>query len=186
MLKFKAREIKVEGGVLGLKLSVQLPFDKPLMEKATKLKPNKVYRVEIVEDRQRRSLSANNYAWVLCQEIAKHLSKDGTYFSKEAVYRTALQDCGPFTFILVEDKAVQDFKDNWSSNGIGWIVQEDESRNGFTSLRVYAGSSTYNTAEMSRLIECLIDQCRELGIPTEEEAYVQSLLDDWRANHEDE
>ena len=40
---------------------------------------------EIKEYRQKRSLDSNAYCWVLCDKIAKELSKDGTIITKEKI-----------------------------------------------------------------------------------------------------
>jgi hypothetical protein len=44
---------------------------------------------------------------------------------------------------------------------------------------LYYGSSTYDTAQMSRLINNIIEECRQLGIETKSEEEVQSLLRQW-------
>lgn len=42
---------------------------------------------------------------------------------------------------------------------------------------VFQGSSVYNTEEMGRLIECLIDEANQLGIDTRESDEVKALLE---------
>ena len=75
---------------------------------------------------------------------------------------------------------VERFISKWQSNGIGWRVDVEDSRiDGTKKCYLYAGSSTYNTKEMSRLIECLVDECHQLGIRLEDRAYIKSLVDDW-------
>ena len=50
---------------------------------------------------------------------------------------------------------------------------------GFTNVVAYYGSSTYNTKEMSRLIELLIEECKQFGIETKPQAEIDSLLRSW-------
>lgn len=53
----------------------------PIDEMLSKLDPNVEYIVEIKRKVKRRSLNANAYAWVLCDKIARELSKNA-YISK--------------------------------------------------------------------------------------------------------
>ena len=74
----------------------------------------------------------------------------------------------------------------WQSNGIGWIcvVDDSERLSGVKRVYLYSGSSTYNTSEMSRLIDCLVDECNQLGVTIEPTAYINSLLKEWGDNNE--
>ena len=57
---------------------------------------------------------------------------------------------------------------NWSKNGLGWFVEElgESKLTGFTKLIAYYGSSTYNSIEMNRLLNAIVDDCQEQGIST--------------------
>ena len=50
------------------------------------LKSENKLNIELKKWRQKRSLDANSYCWVLCDKIAKELCKDGTIITKEDVY----------------------------------------------------------------------------------------------------
>lgn len=43
----------------------------------------------------------------------------------------------------------------------------------------YYGSSSYNTAEMSKLIELIVQECQQLEIETKTPAEIKSLLESW-------
>lgn len=131
------------------------------------------WSVEIKEWRERRSLTANSYMWVLCDEIAKSIQS-----TKEDVYRKAVQEVGVFDPISVTLEAIDRFKERWESNGIGWAVVDSGYRNaGRAYLMAYYGSSTYNSKEMARLIDYLVDEAQELGIDTMPPAERKALLD---------
>lgn len=70
----------------------------PIDEMLSKLDPNIEYIVEIKRKVKRRSLNANAYAWVLCDKIARELSKNA-YISKNDVYKRVLVESGTFTHI---------------------------------------------------------------------------------------
>ena len=155
----------------------------------SKILPTEEYTVEIKKVCKKRSLNANAFCWVLCQRIAEHLSKDGQYSSREDVYRKAIKDCGHFTPIPVRAEAVERFKAIWAAHGIGWLTEdlgEARKAKGYRVLAAYHGSSTYDTAEMTRLIDCLTDECSQLGIRLEPPEYTKALLDDWSGEHDNE
>lgn len=43
----------------------------------------------------------------------------------------------------------------------------------------YYGSSIYNTAEMTKLIELIVQECRQLGIEVKSQKEIESLLKEW-------
>lgn len=55
----------------------------------------------------------------------------------------------------------------------------DSKLQGYKVLACYHGSSTYNTKEMSELIDWLIDEAKNLGISVLSEADKALLLSDW-------
>lgn len=122
--------------------------------------------------KKKRSLSANGYAWLLFDEIAK---KVGT--TKEKVYRQAINDVGVFSEITFANKdALMGFKKYWQSNGIGWLTRTIDD----TTLLAFYGSSTYSKEDMSRLIEWAIDNCKILGIPTMSDDELSDLIGRWK------
>jgi hypothetical protein len=50
---------------------------------------------------------------------------------------------------------------------------------GCTNVVLYYGSSTYDKAQMSRLINNIVEECRQLGIETKSAEEVDSLLRQW-------
>lgn len=138
-------------------------------------------KVSIEIKRERRSVDANAYCWVLCQKLAEKLSDDGALYTKEQIYRHAIKQVIEPSHTLVEDRAVAAYIKAWGKNGIGWIAEvigEAALRN-YTVVAVYQGSSTYDSKQMSRLIDFLVDACREQGIETREPGYIEALLREW-------
>ena len=166
-------------------IGVQVVIPAPMDNELSKIKPDVEYTVEIKNKSKRRSISANNFCWTLCQRIAKELSKNG-YIGKEDVYRKAILDSQQGDPVGVPNNRLDSFVRKWQSNGIGWIcvIDDNERLIGVKRVYLYAGSSTYNTAEMSRLIECLVDECNQLGVTIEPTDYINSLLKEWGDNNE--
>ena len=159
----------------------------PIDEMLSKLDPNIEYIVEIKRKVKRRSLNANAYAWVLCDKIARELSKNG-YISKNDVYKRVLIECGAFTYIPVKNTAIDRFIEIWHGHGLGWHAEDagPAKTEGYTTVRAYHGSSIYTVDEMRRLIDALIDECNQLNIPIETNDYINSLIQDWGNEQKEE
>ena len=72
------------------------------------------------------------------------------------------------------------FKQAWSKNGLGWITDTTRSKlEGYTNVIAYYGSSIYDTKEMSRFIELIIQECEQLHIETRSKEEIDSLLESW-------
>lgn len=134
---------------------------------------------ELKEYKEKRSLNANAYCWVLCDKIAKELSKEGTITTKEIIYKDTIMQIGSFEPMIIEEKAYDNFKRIWERQGLGFIVQEVSKKDKCIRVNCYYGSSTYNTKEMSLLIELLVQQAKELNIETKPQAEINSLLESW-------
>lgn len=152
----------------------------PIDEMLSKLDPNIEYIVEIKRKVKRRSLNANAYAWVLCDKIARELSKNG-YISKNDVYKRVLIECGAFTYIPVKNAAVDRFIEIWHGHGLGWHAEDagPAKTEVYTIIRAYHGSSVYTVNEMRRLIDALVDECNQLNIPIENNDYINSIIQEW-------
>lgn len=135
---------------------------------------------ELKEYKEKRSLNANAYCWVLCDKIAKELSKEGTVTTKEIVYKDAITQIGSFEPMIIEEKAFENFERIWSRQGLGFIVQEVSRKDKCIRVNCYYGSSTYNTKEMSLLINLLVELAESLNIETKSKNEINSLLEKWK------
>ena len=143
-----------------------------------KLKGDKL-SVEIKKWRKKRSLDANSYCWVLCDRIAKELSKE-SIVTKEQVYKDAINQVGTFEPMIIEEKAYDNFKRIWEKQGLGFIVQEVTRKDKCIKVHCYYGSSTYDTKEMSLLIQIIVDLAKSLDIETKPKEEIESLLRSWK------
>lgn len=162
MIEFKANKPEFKFLVNG-KVEITFTCDKSILRQFESLKDDIDLTVQVKEYRQKRSLSQNAYMWVLLDEIAKAVNR-----SKEDIYRELVKDYGVFEIIPLKDEAVKRFNHNWAKNGLGWFtdVLGKSKLKGYTNLIVYYGSSTYDTKEMTRLLDAVINECQELGINT--------------------
>ena len=132
--------------------------------------------VDIEQHRNKRSLDANSYCWVLCQKIAEVIES-----TKEEVYQKVIREEGQWNDFPIVDEAVDTFISRWNRKGLGDFaeIQRPSKIEGYTIIRAYYGSSIYNSKEMSTLINELVIQAQELGIETKPEAEIRSLINTW-------
>lgn len=124
-------------------------------------------KFEVKEYHEKRSLSANAYAWALIVKIADALRK-----SKEDVYFQMLKDYGQSEFVSVRsDINVKGYFKYYEEYGTGHVGGKE-----FTHYKVYKGSSEYDSREMSVLIDGIIQEAQQLGIETITPAEKERLL----------
>lgn len=146
-------------------------------------KKDKRYVAEIKEWRQKRSLDANAYCWLLIGKLAAKLSMPEAPVTPEQVYRREIRDVGDnYEVLCIKNKGLKRFKENWTSKGIGWLVDEiGPSRfKGFTNVRAFYGSSTYDRAQMHRLIQNIVQSCKEQGIETLTPEELARMTEEWK------
>lgn len=126
--------------------------------------------------RKARSLDANAYCWTMIGKIAEK-----TNVSNTEVYRAAIKEVGGnYDIVCVKSEAVDTLCEGWQRNGLGWQTDTMPSKiDGCTNVVLYYGSSTYDTAQMSRLINIIVQDCAELGIETRSQEEIESLLCSW-------
>lgn len=183
-MKWTTKGIELLRSPLGVMVVIPATHDNEL----TKLDKEKEYVIEIKKQSKSRSMNANAYCWVLCQKLALELSKNG-YISKEDVYRKVIKECGYFTYVPVREDAIERYIQIWQGHGLGWLAEdigECQNLKGYHNIMCYHGSSVYNQQEMARLIDCLTDECNQLGIQLEPSEYIQSLIEGWDSEQQKE
>ena len=127
------------------------------------------YSVEIKQYRKKRSLDANAYAWQLLGKLAAALSTQEVTYSPEHVYRELIRDVGDnYEIMPVRNDALERWVQIWESRGLGWVCEDmgPSKIKGYTNTRCFYGSSVYDTAQMSRLIARIVEDCKAAGVET--------------------
>lgn len=163
----QAKVLKAEQLGNGLKINILVNDAPAVLEKLRGLEGKNI-NFDIKELREKRSLDANAYAWVLIGKIADKVGSD-----KETVYRQMLVNYGQMeTLTVLADVDIEKF-------GIKYyeLLKEGYAKNGklYKSYKVYIGSSNYDKAEMSKLIEGIVSDCKDLGIETMTPLEIASL-----------
>ena len=115
--------------------------------------------VEIKQYRVKRSLDSNAYLWLLLNEMASILKT-----TKDELYIEVLSRYGVFTHLVVKENVVDRVKAEWKAvRELGKVSINGKDG---VQLQVFFGSSTYDTKEMSTLINGVVEEAKELGINT--------------------
>lgn len=165
-MKFTAK-IKDLGYTLEGRLAVTLEGPAAEAGKVRELLKAEKLDVEIKEHRNRRSLDANAYYWLLVRKIGKV-----TGDSKNRIHNIMLDRYGELD--VMTDGSLIPFciRDDIDYLEFPYPHLKPTQKTLSKGSRLYRwyfqikGSSEYNTAEMSRLINGIISECREMGIET--------------------
>ena len=135
--------------------------------------------IEVKPWRKKRSLDANAYCWVLIDRLAEVL---GT--SKEEVYRNAVKGIGGnCDTVCVVNAALESVCKAWARHGLGWQTETFESKiDGCTNVILYYGSSTYDTSQMARMIDNIVQDCKAAGVETMTPLELAGLVERWGNN----
>lgn len=129
--------------------------------------------LEIKKYRRKRSLDANAYYWVLVTKLSGVVG-----MSNSEVHNMMLRGYGQPE--IYEGKGVYltipdtDEARKKADNATDYhVLPTSQVRTGddgivYRTYKLLRGSHTYNTAEMSRLIEGIISECKHAGIPDSE------------------
>lgn len=141
------------------------------------MKEGKVYEADLKEHRQKRSLDANAYAWVLLGKLANKVG-----LPKEEVYREFIKDVGGnYEILPIRNDAVDKWISCWQQKGIGWVcdIIGESKLDGYTNVISYYGSSTYDGSQMSKLINLIVEECKQQNIEVMTPAELAMLMDGW-------
>ena len=119
---------------------------------------------------EKRSNNANKYAWALIGKIA-----DVNRASKDEIYLEMLKRYGQSQLISVLTSVDVSRYLKYYEPVATVTLQGKE----FTHYRVYAGSSEYDTREMSIFIDGIVSEAKDLGIDTMTPAEINELKEKW-------
>ena len=121
---------------------------------------------EIKENSKHRTLTQNAYAWSLINELANKLN-----LSKEETYLKMLKDYGQSTILsILKEVDINGFFKYYE------IIGESELKGKiFVHIKVFKGSSQFNTKEMAIFLNGIIQECESVGIPTLTDEQIKSL-----------
>ena len=155
------RDIRLEGGYIIIR-----PEREDLGKAMALIRgiKKKLYTLTVKEHRNKRSLDANQKMWARINEMS--------------------------TMIKLTPEEINEFAADWCNGHIGRMVEDmgpcrKRDLRGYHNLRCYKGSSEYDTQTFSRLLELVMQDCRQLGIETMSERERSLLMEEWEATYAD-
>lgn len=141
--------------------------------------------VNVLKHVDKRSISANNYFWQLVDKIAVKMRAD-----KNEIYRGYIRGIGGNSYDFhidaeMDEERIRDFEKQWITDAkgrthIGRFVEVMPEAKGFI-IRTYKGSSAYNKAQMSRLIDFAVQDAQALDIETKTPNQIAEMLSLWES-----
>lgn len=134
--------------------------------------------VEIKKHQEKRSLDANAYFWVLAGKLSACLR-----IPPEEIYRRYIPEVGNnYDIIPVREDRLEQWDRIWRRGHKGRMTEDlGPCRNtpGYHNVKTYFGSSDYDTAQMSRLIDLIVEDCKEYGIETLTPDKLSAMKERW-------
>ena len=98
-----------------------------------------------------------------------------------SVYRSEIVNISDaYEVVCVQETAKDRFRRIWGKQGLGWVCEEFPSKlPGCVNLRCFYGSSVYDTGQMSRFIDGIVQECQAAGIETATPEELSRLKEEW-------
>ena len=126
---------------------------------------------EIEVKRRKRSKNSNSYFWTLLQQLCEELNLDVVQ-----EYKDRVKALGIFRQWEIDSKNVPTFIKTWEDQGVAWFCEIVEEIGNKTIINAYYGSSSYNSKQMSVLIDNLVQDCNSVGIQTMSDEEIKELI----------
>ena len=152
----------------GEKLTVSTPLARKIAEWH---ETGKRYLVEIKEYRPKRSLDANALYWSLLNKLARVLDTSTPELHNIMLRRYGQLECYGDKLVYVVLPETEDAQKKADQAETYHLKPTSHTKLGtdgrtYRTYMLLRGSSTYDSKEMTRLIDGLISECNEAGIDT--------------------
>ena len=139
-------------------------------------------RLTAIQWREKRSLNANAYAHVLLGQIAKEagisLTEAKNRLLAEWGQFDTTEDGKPLTIILREDIPWERLE--WIHLRPTTKTKILDDRRLYRVYLVIAGSHTYDSAQFSRFLNGIIEECKQVGIETLDEEEIKHMMKSYK------
>ncbi len=152
-----------------------------------KLKEKKL-TVEMKQYREKRSLDANAYYWVLVGKLADVLGQSNAWVHNHMLRKhgqiMVIDDQGVYTVLSDTDEA-QKAIDEAETYHLKPTSQVKPGKGGkmYRTYMMLRGSSDYDSKEMSTLINGLVEECKAVGIETLPPAELERMMENYEKHY---
>lgn len=138
------------------------------------LAKGKSFDCTIETHRKKRSLDANNYSWQLQSQIAKVLNRRIDDIHNEMVLQYGVLET--YSILKQAFESAKRLFDYFVVLGESKVNDKE-----FVHVRVGLGTHTYDTKEMSKFIDGVVQEAKDLGIETRTPKEIAELKSLWKA-----
>lgn len=137
---------------------------------------DKTLDIKLTTHREKRSLDSNAYFHVLCDKI-----RSVTGYSFSRVKNELITSYGQIEYLMGQQVVIKTNippeqmieQETLHCKPVKVEIQDGKE---ITFYRVYRGSHTYNTEEMSRLIDGTVQEAKDLGIETMTRTQIERMM----------
>ena len=140
-----------------------------------------VWDIEPHKERKGRSLNANSYFHVLVQKLAQAQNPP---ISLAKCKNMMIAAYGQPEYIdgqqaIIKSNVPQEKMQEIEYLHTALVKISEESGTECYFYRIYRGTHTYNNVEMQKLIEGVVQECKDAGIETATPAEIAKMIDVW-------
>lgn len=145
-----------------------------------------VWDIEPHKERKSRSLNANSYFHVLVQKLAQAQNPP---ISLAKCKNMMIAAYGQPEYIdgqqaIIKSNVPQEKMQEIEYLHTALVKISEENGTECYFYRIYRGTHTYNNVEMQKLIEGVVQECKDAGIETATPAEVQKMIEVWGQKNE--
>lgn len=168
----KAKLYDISEGMSGLIVSFKVERGAEVAR--LRSQPDEEYDLTVKKYREKRSLNANSYMWVLLDKLAAKLHAD-----REELYLRYVKHYGIWCDVTLIANKARTIMTGWERQGLGWKTEVMAATDKAVDVRLYYGTSAYNKEQMKRVIDALVEDCKDVGIETRTPEEIAAMLAVW-------
>jgi hypothetical protein len=173
--------INITRDILSGKLNITFQIENASIDELNDLA--KLDRLNIIatQFKEKRSLNANSYFHTLCDKLADKLMVSNHHCKNLLIssYGQKQYEDGEIV-TLRTNIPIEKMQEKEYLHCEPYDFEYDDDGNEYVCYYVYRGSHTYDTKEMSRLIEGTVEECSKQGIATMTPKELERLLGRWQ------
>ena len=151
-----------------------------ILDAVANLDADTEYELTIAKPKKAKSNEANAYYWILIGKLSEKIGVPPV-----DIYKHHIKDVGGnYEVIPIRDDAVDTWQKNWQVKGLGWVCEilGESKLRGYTNTICFYGSSTYDSRQMSRLIDLCVQDCKAQGIETMTPSEMALMMENYKEN----
>lgn len=145
---------------------------------------NPAQKWDVTKHREKRSLDSNAYFHVLCDKLRKVLGLSMANCKNHLIASYGQIEYMDDQPLIYKTNAPESYMMEREEVHTKCVKIIEENGHNIYFYRIYRGSHTYNTAEMSALIKGTVEECQAQGIETATPAELAHMAALWEAKYE--